>query len=101
MKNQYDLTFYVPTFFIAGFQNNSYRPPRVRHVKWGSFGCHGKVVRKICINGIGDLTRITTANALFVNKFHLDYQYLALDCLEQWFHNRTLTNNYNLLDDLV
>ena len=28
---------------------------------------------------------------MFVNKFHLDYQYLALDCLEEWLYSRTLT----------
>ncbi|XP_028414418.1 N-acetyllactosaminide beta-1,6-N-acetylglucosaminyl-transferase-like isoform X3 [Dendronephthya gigantea] len=87
----YYATLYMNTNFDKRFQNNSYRPPRIRHVNWGSFGCHGKVVRNVCINGIGDLTRITTEDALFVNKFHLDYQYLALDCLEQWFYNRTLT----------
>ncbi|XP_028414451.1 beta-1,3-galactosyl-O-glycosyl-glycoprotein beta-1,6-N-acetylglucosaminyltransferase 3-like isoform X2 [Dendronephthya gigantea] len=91
----YYATLYTNTNFDKRFQNNSYRPPRIRHVNWGSFGCHGKVVRNVCINGIGDLTRITTEDALFVNKFHLDYQYLALDCLEQWFHNRILTNQMN------
>lgn len=60
-----------------------------RYVNWGNNVCHGKIVRQICINGVGDLHVITTKPQLFVNKFHLDYQYLALDCLEEWFSNKT------------
>ena len=26
---------------------------------------------------------------LFANKFHLDFQPEALDCIEEWHHNRT------------
>ena len=60
-------------------------------MNWGKRPCHGKLVRHVCINGIGDLKAITRGRELFMNKFHLDYQYLALDCLEQWLHNRTLS----------
>ena len=63
-----------------------------RYKNWGQFPCHGKVVRRICINGLGDLRLITTRSELFVNKFHLEYQYLALDCLEQWLYNKTLAD---------
>ena len=61
-----------------------------RHVNWGGKPCHGKIVRKICINAVGDLAVITKGSGLFVNKFHLSYQHLALDCMEEWFYNKTL-----------
>ena len=81
------------TFFFCIFldlRNNSYVPPNERYKNWGSV-CYGKKVRQICVNGIGDLNKITKKRALFVNKFHLNYQYLALDCLEEWLYNRTLS----------
>ncbi len=36
-----------------------------------------------------DLQRLVNARELFVNKFHLDYEPLALDCLEQHIWYRT------------
>ena len=33
---------------------------------------------------------ITKRLEFFVNKFHLDFQYLTLDCMEEWFYNRTM-----------
>ena len=36
-----------------------------------------------------DLPRLQNARELFVNKFHLDYEPLALDCLEQHIWYRT------------
>jgi hypothetical protein len=59
-------------------------------VNWGKVLCYGKVVRKVCVHGIGDLNKITQQNALFVNKFYLHYQYLAFDCIEQWMHKKTM-----------
>ena len=52
-------------------------------MNWGRKPCHGKFVRQICINGVGDLGAITKGSGLFVNKFHLRYQHLALDCMEE------------------
>ena len=49
----------------------------------------GKFVRGICIFGIGDLPAMTSTKYLFANKFYLNYQYLAMDCLEELLWNRT------------
>ena len=67
--------------FIARFKN------------WGSdpfdWRCHGKRVRRVCIFGIGDLPLLAERSELFANKFHLDFEPTALDCLEQLHYNRT------------
>lgn len=61
------------------------------HVQWMHPGkkCGGKYVRGICIFGVSDLQNIVWGRELFVNKFYADYQYLALDCIEEWIWNRT------------
>ena len=39
--------------------------------------------------GVGDLQGITKSPALFVNKFHLDFEPLAFDCMEEWHVGQT------------
>ena len=51
--------------------------------------CAGKFVRNICVLGVGDLHRAYMDIGLFVNKFHLDFEYLALDCLEDELYKKT------------
>jgi len=67
--------------FIARFKN------------WGdgpfNWQCRGKRVRRVCIFGIGDLPQLSSRPELFANKFHLDFEPTALDCLEQLHYNRT------------
>ena len=88
VKHCYEVMNNLFFCIFLDLRNNSYVPPSARYKNWGSV-CYGKKVRGICINGIGDLKKITKKRALFVNKFHLNYQYLALDCLEEWLFNRT------------
>ncbi len=52
--------------------------------------CYGKHVRGVCIFGIGDLPQLISRKELFSNKFYIDYEYLTLDCLEEWLRNKTL-----------
>ena len=66
----------------------------IRYVLWAPADkgehCYGKVVRQVCIFGIGDLKQLSQSTRhLFLNKFHLDFQYLTLDCWEQWMYNKT------------
>jgi len=42
----------------------------------------------VCIFSVGDLALLATRPELFVNKFHADYQPLALDCIEQLHYER-------------
>ena len=51
--------------------------------------CGGKWIRNICNFGIKDLPRLAQSPQLFANKFKLDLEPLALDCLEEWHNNRT------------
>lgn len=43
----------------------------------------------MCVLGIGDLPLLASRPELFANKFHLDFEPAALDCLEQLHYNRT------------
>jgi len=63
-----------------------------RFKNWGNgpfnWPCGGKRIRLICIFGIGDLPLLASRPELFANKFHIDYQPLALDCMEELHYKR-------------
>ena len=66
------------------------KPWLAAFVAWkGERPCAGKFVRFVCVFGIGDLPELTSRKELFANKFYMDYQYLTMDCLEEWLHNKT------------
>ncbi|XP_076444007.1 beta-1,3-galactosyl-O-glycosyl-glycoprotein beta-1,6-N-acetylglucosaminyltransferase-like [Babylonia areolata] len=52
--------------------------------------CHGKRVRNICVFGLGDLPLLTSRKEMFANKFHREFEPVALDCLEEWLWNMTM-----------
>ncbi|CAD5121300.1 unnamed protein product [Dimorphilus gyrociliatus] len=64
-----------------------------RFKNWGGYPfdypCAGKRVRGICILSIGDLSLLANRKELFANKFHLDYQPFALQCMRELIYNRT------------
>ncbi|KAL4229262.1 hypothetical protein ACF0H5_012302 [Mactra antiquata] len=60
--------------------------------------CTGKVVRDICVFGIGELQYLAYAKELFANKFYLDYKHYALDCMEELIYNRTRDEYLGILD---
>ncbi|KAK3589279.1 hypothetical protein CHS0354_008342 [Potamilus streckersoni] len=60
--------------------------------------CHGKVVRDICIPGVGDLPFIKMSKKMFLNKIHWDYQSFVLDCLEELIYNTTRDEYFGLLN---
>lgn len=65
-------------------------PFLVRLKNWGRFPCtSGLVLRGICIWGLDDLPLLALRPELVANKFLAHFQPLALDCLEEWFWNRT------------
>ncbi|XP_077998746.1 beta-1,3-galactosyl-O-glycosyl-glycoprotein beta-1,6-N-acetylglucosaminyltransferase 3-like [Glandiceps talaboti] len=51
--------------------------------------CRGIFVREICIFTIRDLPWLVKQPKLFANKFHVDFDALATDCLEEMLKNRT------------
>lgn len=64
-----------------------------RYKNWGmwpfSWPCNGRVIRQICIFGIGDLSLLASRPELFANKFYLHQEPLALDCMEELYFNKT------------
>lgn len=61
------------------------------YVKWkGAAECRsGHIVRDICIFGVQDLPDLFERKEFFANKFHLDFEPAALDCLESWLKFKT------------
>ena len=64
-----------------------------RFVNWGNgpfnWPCNRKRVRIVCVFGIGDLQLLARRPELFA-KFYLDYEPLALDCMEQLHYKKLL-----------
>ncbi len=56
--------------------------------------CDGRWWRYICNFGVGDLKRVTTATELFANKFRIEFDAIAFECMEQWYLNRTQTGQH-------
>ena len=91
------------TFFFLPGDPEEYplKPSLMRYKNW-EFGhsvyvrgCAGKYVRNICVLGIGDLHRAYNDIGLFVNKFNIDFEYLALDCLEEILYQKTWNQYLN------
>lgn len=63
-----------------------------RFKNWGDgpfdWPCYGKRVSMVCIFGVGDLSRLAGRPELFANKFYIDYEPLAFDCMEQLHYRR-------------
>ena len=54
-------------------------------VAWGGVDkCHGMWRRGTCVFGVGDLPQLLPHHELFANKFYIDYEPLALQCLNEW-----------------
>lgn len=82
--------------------NPATKPYLARYVNWNTnwrdgeghyifrFPCYGKRVRDICIFGVGDLPSLTNRKEVFANKFHWDFEPLALRCMEEWLLNMTI-----------
>lgn len=64
-----------------------------RFKNWGdgpfNWPCHGQRVSFVCILSVGDLPLLASRPEMFANKFYLDYEPLALDCMEELHFNRT------------
>ena len=63
----------------------------INHCNWQykvSGPCNGKVVHNICIPKIGGLRRIMRdtengGNAMFHNKYFMEYDHTLMDCMEE------------------
>jgi hypothetical protein len=73
------------------------KPFIARYKNWGNWPfdhgpCQGKWVHGICIPGIRDLAKFKDRKEVIVNKFHQDYDFLTLDCIEELQFNRTVAS---------
>ena len=62
---------------------------RWKEWEWYGYKCQGKWVRSLCVVGVGDLPALFQSKAVIVNKLHVDFHPLALDCLEELNVNKT------------
>ncbi|XP_013386123.1 beta-1,3-galactosyl-O-glycosyl-glycoprotein beta-1,6-N-acetylglucosaminyltransferase-like isoform X1 [Lingula anatina] len=71
------------------------KPYLTRYVVWvyGKAKCWGKEVRHVCVFGVSDLPSLIDRKELFVNKFHLTFEYLTYDCMEEMYFNKTRVEN--------
>ena len=92
---QYNPQFQVPGAFIgppeSGENNNLFIARFINWIRdWGpAFPSAGKIVRGLCIFGVGDLKLLGGRPEMFANKFHADFEPVAYDCMEERLHNRT------------
>ena len=57
-----------------------------RYIIWGgeNISCYGKYQRGICIFSVKDLSRLVNRHEIFANKFYLNYNPIAYQCMEEW-----------------
>ncbi|CAF3296693.1 unnamed protein product [Rotaria socialis] len=60
-----------------------------RFVNWGEQNCYGRIIRGICVFGIFDLPNLLNRHELFANKFHLNADPIAYQCLEELILNKS------------
>ncbi|XP_070576022.1 N-acetyllactosaminide beta-1,6-N-acetylglucosaminyl-transferase-like [Ptychodera flava] len=56
----------------------------------GNIRCHGKYIHDICILTTADLPWLLRQPFLFANKFHVTYDPLVIDCLQEIIGHRSL-----------
>ncbi|XP_067671806.1 beta-1,3-galactosyl-O-glycosyl-glycoprotein beta-1,6-N-acetylglucosaminyltransferase-like [Haliotis asinina] len=84
----------------AGDPENRDRKFFGRYKIWKDYGlpCRGRYVRLICVFGVGDLARLTTAVGLFANKFHASFQPMAYQCVREWYFQKVERELHGHLD---
>ncbi|CAF1466413.1 unnamed protein product [Rotaria sp. Silwood1] len=60
-----------------------------RFVNWGEQNCYGRIIRGICVFGMFDLPILLNRHELFANKFHLNADPIAYQCLEELIMNKS------------
>ncbi|XP_064647323.1 beta-1,3-galactosyl-O-glycosyl-glycoprotein beta-1,6-N-acetylglucosaminyltransferase-like [Lineus longissimus] len=99
-----DETFFTslhhsPQLGVPGAFKGEPEPDPVNHAyltrfkNWGywpyDYPCAGKRVRWICIFSTGDLPLLASRYELFANKFHMDYEPLTYECMEELLFTKT------------
>jgi hypothetical protein len=59
------------------------------YAAWGGVDkCHGQWRHGVCVFGVGDLPNLLKRREFFANKFYIDSQPLALECLANWLEHK-------------
>ena len=68
------------------------KPWLASYAMWrgGKTVCFGKWLRGVCVYGIGDLPELIKNKYLFANKFLLDVDPLAYECMEALIEQRSI-----------
>ena len=64
------------------------RDSLIRHTNWGDINCPSIWRNYICILSIHDLDALVKSNHFMANKFMLDYDPLAFQCMEEWIQKK-------------
>ena len=62
--------------------------------------CYGKFQREACVFGVEDLQTLVVQPQFFINKIELDYQPLALECMEEWYWNKTAVDHLEMFNTM-
>lgn len=67
---------------------------KARFIGWkGKYRCNGFVRHNICVFSAIDIPELIEKNEFFVNKFLLEYDPFAYECMEEWLSQRILSNH--------
>lgn len=67
-------------------------PTKARYIGWrNSYKCMGELRHGICVFAIEDLPELVTRNEFFLNKFLLEYDPIAYQCMEEWLFSRSVS----------
>lgn len=67
-------------------------PSKARFIGWkNSYKCMGELRHNICVFAIEDLPELVTRTEFFLNKFLLEYDPIAYQCMEEWIENRVMS----------
>ena len=78
----------VTAAFVAGYPSD--KEFMAVYANWNGRTCRGffHPTRFHCVFGVGDLPLLVRRRELFANKFHVDKEPLAYDCLEAWLRHK-------------
>jgi hypothetical protein len=79
--------FSIPSYFILAKSDPTNWT--ARFVNWGERNCYGRIIRGICVFGTVDLPTLLNRHELFANKFHLNADPIAYQCLEELILNKS------------
>ena len=68
-------------------------PWTARFVNWGGVPCFGYYLRGICVFSVRDLPTLFHRNELFANKFQVNFDPVAYQCMEELILNRSKSNS--------